>query len=303
MSPVRVGTRSRTIILVGATSGMGWHAASRLSEQGHRLILVGRNARRGENLLARMAGHPSAGRRSAFIAGDVSTRAGIEAIADKVYSHTDVVDTLVNNAGVMMPNRRLTEEGIEYNLAVHHLAPYSMTGRLLPLLELGDGRVVNTNSEGHRATPFTGRSVDIDFSDLQSERRYDTFTAYSRTKLANLLFTFEFCRRYPEFTSVAVHPGMVRTRLARSLRNPAIVVANSMARWLMLPAGQGAKPIAYLAANPDIESGRYYNRFNPSTSSSQSMSLSNARLLWEATEQLRGPFVPSGAPEPRSIDR
>jgi NAD(P)-dependent dehydrogenase (short-subunit alcohol dehydrogenase family) len=286
---------TRTIVLVGATSGIGRAAATQLAARGHRLLLIGRDARRGRALTTRLAtggsgGGGDAGARPVFIAGDVSTRAGIEAIVTEIRDHTDTVDALLNNAGVMLPARRLTGEGMELNFAIHHLAPYTMTGLLLPLLRRGEGRIVNTNSEGHRMNGET------ELAQLQSEDRYGTLSAYARTKLANLLFTYEFSRRFPEFTIVAVHPGMVRSRLVRSPRNPGIWLASMAAQPFLMPAGKGAGPLVHLATSPDVESGRYYNRFTPTASSPRSMSRAAARRLWELTERLRGPLVDSATP-------
>jgi NAD(P)-dependent dehydrogenase (short-subunit alcohol dehydrogenase family) len=287
----------RTIVLIGATSGIGRMAARQLAAQGHRLILVGRDRRRGQALAAELAKGPAARTRppAVFIAGDVATHDGVAAVVREIREHTDHVDTLINNAGVMLPRRQVTGEGMEYNFAVHHLAPYTMTALLLPLLERGDGRIVNTNSEGHRTTMSGAGGIDLDFSDLQSERHYSMFLTYSRTKLANLLFTYEFHRRFPQLTIVAVHPGMVRTRLMRGARNPALWLLNKVGRVLLMRPSQGAAPIVHLATAPYVESGSYYNRFVPAGSSPESMSRQTARRLWEVTERLRGPMAGSTA--------
>ncbi|MDT0323057.1 SDR family NAD(P)-dependent oxidoreductase [Streptomyces millisiae] len=291
--PAAPGER-RTIVLVGATSGIGWHAALRLGALGHRLILVGRDGRRGERIISEVLGTRGADPGSVFLRGDVATRAGIEAVVRGIRARTDAVDTLINNAGVMVPRRQVTSEGHELNLAVHHLAPYTMTGLLLPLLERGDGRIVNTNSEGHRTT-MTGGGVDLDFDDLQSERHYGLFLTYSRTKLANLLFTYEFHRRYPHLTIVAVHPGMVRTRLLRGVRNPALWLLNRVGRLTLTRPAEGARPLVHLATADRVANGRYHDRFTPTASSAQSMSRAGAERLWQITEGLRGPLTQSPA--------
>ncbi|MFD0637013.1 SDR family NAD(P)-dependent oxidoreductase [Catenulispora yoronensis] len=170
MKPLATST-PRTIVFVGATSGLGRASALQLAAAGHRLILVGRDARRGASLVQQISSRTPASpatRPPAFLAGDVSTRAGIEAVVSRIRDETDAVDTLVNNAGVMVPRRTLTAEGMELNFAVHHLAPFTMTALLLPLLARGAGRVVNTNSEGHRAPLFGAGDVRLDFDDLQS---------------------------------------------------------------------------------------------------------------------------------------
>jgi NAD(P)-dependent dehydrogenase (short-subunit alcohol dehydrogenase family) len=270
---------ARTVALIGATSGLGRAAAEQLAQEGHHLILVGRDPAR----VRRLAEHlPTA----VVIGADVSTSAGVDQAASQIGGAADHLDALVNNAGVMIPARQTTSEGAELNFAVHHLAPYSMTSKLLPLLARGAGRVVNVNSEGHRAPLFGGGAVRIDFEDLDSDHGYDPFLAYSRTKLANLLFSYELQRRYPELSVAAVHPGMVRTDLGRHW--PRIQVA---AMHLMsIPARKGAEPVVSLATAPAVERGAYYNRFTATRSSPESYDQDAARRLWEFTEALRGPF-------------
>jgi NAD(P)-dependent dehydrogenase (short-subunit alcohol dehydrogenase family) len=269
----------RTIALIGASSGLGRAAADQLAKDDHKLVLVGRDPQRVKRLAEQL---PAA----VVIRADVATAAGVDAAAAQITQATGRLDTLINNAGVMVPTRQTTSEGVELNFAVHHLAPYSMTSRLLPLLIRGAGRVVNVNSEGHRAPLFGGGPVRIDFDDLQSETNYDPFLAYSQTKLANLLFGYELQRRHPELSVVAVHPGMVRTDLGR--RWPRIQVAAMHA--ISLPARKGAQPVVSLATMPAAQAGAYYNRFTATPSSDQSYDLATARRLWDATEALRGPF-------------
>ena len=137
----------RTIAFIGA-SGLGRAAADQLARDGRKLVLVGRDPKRLERLAKQL---PAA----VVIGADVSTIAGIDHAATQIECAVDHLDALVNNAGVMIPTRQTTSEGIELNFAVHHLAPYSMTSSLLPLLRAGSGRVVNVNSECHRA-PLLG---------------------------------------------------------------------------------------------------------------------------------------------------
>lgn len=269
----------RTIALIGATSGLGRAAAGQLAKDGYNLILVGRDPERVKRLAKQL---PAA----VVIGADVSTVAGVDHAAAQIADAADRLDALVNNAGVMIPTRQATSEDVELNLAVHHLAPYSMTSKLLPLLARGAGRVVNVNSEGHRAPLFGGGPVRIDFGDLNTEHGYDPFLAYSRTKLANLLFSYELQRRHPELSVVAVHPGMVRTDLGRHW--PRIQVAAMHA--MSISARKGAEPVVSLATEPVVERGAYYNRFTTTRSSSESYDKDAARCLWEVTEALRGRF-------------
>ncbi|HEY1625705.1 MAG TPA: SDR family NAD(P)-dependent oxidoreductase [Streptosporangiaceae bacterium] len=274
-------TPPRTIVIIGATSGLGRHAARQLGAAGNRLVLVGRDRRRAEELRAEL---PAAD----VITSDVATLDGAETVAKRVGDAVGAVDTLVNNAGVIVPDRRTTSEDMELNLAVHHLAPYSMTSLLLPLLRAGDGRIVNVNSEGHRAALFRSGPIELDVTDLNSERGYDPFLVYSRTKLANLMFTYELHRRYPELTAVAVHPGMVRTDLGREF--PRLQVAAMHA--ISMSARKGAAPVVALATEPGIAGGTYYDRSTPTRSSPASYDRDTAGRLWAETERLRGPFGP-----------
>jgi NAD(P)-dependent dehydrogenase (short-subunit alcohol dehydrogenase family) len=270
---------ARTIALIGATSGLGRAAAEQLAKQGHSLLLVGRDPSRVRRLAEQL---PAA----VVIGADVSTSAGVEEAASQIGDSADHLDALVNNAGVMIPARQVTSEGAELNFAVHHLAPYSMTSRLLPLLARGAGRVVNVNSEGHRAPLFGGGAVGLDLDDLQSAREYHPFLAYSRTKLANLLFSYELQRRHPELSVAALHPGMARTDLGRHWPRLQVAAMHAMS----VSARKGAEPVVRLATAPAIERGAYYDRFTATRSSPASYDQAVACSLWEITEALRGPF-------------
>ncbi|MEU6594140.1 SDR family NAD(P)-dependent oxidoreductase [Streptomyces sp. NPDC046881] len=269
---------ARTIVVIGATSGLGRQAAHALAAVGHRLILVGRGPDRATSLARALP-------QAHVIRADVATAGGIDFVARQVHEVSDTVDTLINNAGVMRPRRETTAEGFELDFAVHHLAPYSMASRLLPLLREGDGRVVNVNSEGHRTPMRGGGTVTLDFADLQSERDYDPFLVYSRTKLTNLMFTYQLHARHPELTMAALHPGVVRTSLGREFRTVQVRMVHAFA----LSARRGAEPVVRLATG-SVTAGTYYNRFTPVASSPHSYDTAAARALWSATEDLRGPF-------------
>jgi NAD(P)-dependent dehydrogenase (short-subunit alcohol dehydrogenase family) len=160
-----------------------------------------------------------------------------------------------------------------------------MTAALLPLMATGS-RVVNVNSEGHRAPMRGAGVVRLDPDDLDSREDFDTFLTYSRTKLANLLFSYELQRRFPELAVAALHPGLVRTDLGRQFPRIQVAVIHAFA----LSASRGAEPVVRLAVGPDFPPGLYYDRFSPVRSSSLSYDEVLADRLWVATEKLRGPF-------------
>ncbi|WP_432883941.1 SDR family NAD(P)-dependent oxidoreductase [Kribbella sp. CA-245084] len=263
-----------TIVLIGATSGLGRRAAEQLTAGGHRLFLVGRDPERAAALAKQL---PNA----TVVAADVSVRSGVEQVAAEIADRAERIDVLINNAGVMTPTRQVTAEGIELNLAVHHLAPWSTVALLAPLIPPG-GRVVNVNSEGHRS-PMRGGVVRLDSARLaDGAESFDPFLTYSRSKLANLLFSYELQRRRPKWGVVAVHPGVVRTDLGRQFPRLQVAAISAFA----LPARRGAEPLVQLATSNTQPTG-YYDRFTKVRSSTISYDESLAREVWTATEQLR----------------
>ncbi|WP_427887634.1 SDR family NAD(P)-dependent oxidoreductase [Kribbella sp. GL6] len=211
------------------------------------------------------------------VAADVSVRAGVERTAAAVDGRVDV---LINNAGVMTPTYQQTSEGVELNLAVHHLAPWRTVAALGELIPAG-GRIVNVNSAGHRS-PMRGGTVRIDPKRLMDgPEQFDPFLTYSRTKLANLLFTYELQRRRPDWHVVALHPGVVRTDLGRQFPRLQVAAVTAFA----LPARKGAEPIVRLAVGAEPPTG-YYDRFEQVRSSPISYDVDLARRVWAATEDL-----------------
>lgn len=279
-------------VVVGATSGIGKATALRLSRNGTRILAIGRSPERSIRLMKKLALDDD------VAAIDMSTQQGWAGAAEWVRARTDHIDVLINAAGVMHPTRQTTPEGFELNFTVHHLAPFALTSRLLPLLRLGgvvDGpagrtlpRVVNVNSAGHQMSMAGHANPVLDFEDLQSGRDYNPFLAYSRSKLANLLFTFELARRYgDELAVVAVHPGVVRTDIGRNF--PRLQVA--VAQVLAISPETAARDVVGLATGTLAANGRYYDRARPALSSPPSRDPVAALRLWAATEEMCGEFA------------
>jgi NAD(P)-dependent dehydrogenase (short-subunit alcohol dehydrogenase family) len=263
-----------TVVLIGATSGIGRRAAEQLAARGHRLFLVGRDPERAAALEKQL---PDA----TVVVADVSARAGVEQVAAEL-AGVGRIDVLINNAGVMTPTRQESADGVELNLAVHHLAPWSAVALLGSMIPAG-GRVVNVNSEGHRS-PMRGGVVRIDPERLaDGPESFDPFLTYSRSKLANLLFTYELQRRRPDWNVVAVHPGVVRTDLGRQFPRLQVAAISAFA----LPARKGAEPVVQLAVGEEAPTG-YYDRFTKVRSSAISYDEQLARRVWVATEELVG---------------
>lgn len=250
--------RGRSAVITGA-GGLGYETALGLAQSGAEVILAGRNPDKGAQALAQIrAAAPDAN--LAFEVLDLASLASIEAFAGRLAQSRSSIDLLVNNAGVMaLPKRQTTADGFEMQLGTNHLGHFALTGRLLPLLRRAAApRVVAVSSVAHR-------NGKIAFDDLQSERRYSPFTAYSQSKMANILFALELQRRSDAagwgLVSNAAHPGYAYTDLiqngpgANSLLNK--FDARFAHRFIGHSAAAGALPLLYAATAPAATGGSY----------------------------------------------
>lgn len=198
----------KTVLVTGASDGIGRQTALELAQMGARVIVHARSAARGAEALAALrAQAPNATFELAF--GDFSALADVRAMAGALLGRLDRLDVLINNAGVKPVTRQVSADGYELTLAVNHLAHFLLTNRLLPLLRQAPAaRVLTVSSVSH----YRGT---IDFNDLQLTHGWDSYRAYAQSKLANVLFAYELARRLADtqITSNALHPGIVSTKL------------------------------------------------------------------------------------------
>jgi NAD(P)-dependent dehydrogenase (short-subunit alcohol dehydrogenase family) len=241
----------RTVMVTGATSGIGLEAARMLANAGARVILAGRNAEKGAAAIRDIGGGDLAGRIE-FERFDMADLADISAASARLLARHDHIDILINNAGVMMPPTRMTtRDGFELQLGTNHLGHFALTGHLLPLLQAGKARVVNVSSNA-------ARSGHMAFEDLQSQRNYSAWGAYAQSKLANLLFT----RRLQQLSdaqgwglcAVAAHPGLSQTGLVTSGIGTGLLgrMANAVNALIAQSAAAGALPSVAAATEPDL---------------------------------------------------
>jgi retinol dehydrogenase-12 len=275
-------------LITGATSGLGFATAHRLAAGGANVVIVGRTAAKAEasaQAIANLAG----GAQIDWLAADFAVQRQVRDLAAEFRRRYSRLDVLVNNAGAIIPRRQVTPEGVELTLAVNHLAPFLLTNLLRPVLtESAPSRVVNVSSVAHER-------ARLDTDDLAPERRYIPFRAYARSKLANLLFTFELARRL-EGTGVtvnAVDPGLVRTGLGTNnglLRDAAWRLTHLRYRKVSLTPAQGADTICFLATSPSVASvtAGYFRERRPVPSTAQSTDPVAAERLWSTSERLTG---------------
>jgi NAD(P)-dependent dehydrogenase (short-subunit alcohol dehydrogenase family) len=271
----------RTVLVTGATNGIGGATAAGLAALGARVGVVGRDRGRTEAAVTRI--REAGGAADAFVA-DLSAQREVRRLADEVLAAYPRLDVLVNNAGGYWAHRHTTEDGLERTFALNHLAPFLLTNLLLPRLRASaPARVVTVSSGAH----VTGR---IDFDDLQGEKGYGGQRAYGQSKLANVLFTYELARRLEGagVTATVLHPGVVRTGFAREDSGRLMGLGLPLARPFMKSPEQGARTSVHLASSPEVEgvTGRYFVGGRPVRSSRASYDEAVAARLWEVSARL-----------------
>lgn len=249
----------RVIVVTGANGGLGFATSRALARHGAHVIMACRSVEKAAAAVQRIEDESPAGRVEPW-ALDLASLASIEAFAERLAAQHDELYALCNNAGVMALPRRVTADGFEMQLGTNHLGHYALTGRLLPLLLAAEGsRVVTVSSMMHRM----GR---IDFDDLQGERHYRKWAAYSQSKLANLLFTYELQRRLSaakvELIAVAVHPGYSDTNLqTEAARMTGSAIAGRIMAAATRVAAQspemGALPSLFALTADDVHGGDF----------------------------------------------
>ena len=269
-------------VVTGATSGIGKAAATRLAAMGAQVVLVGRDRGRAR-AAAPEIGSGSAQPPKVEIA-DLAPMEQVRSLAERLGA-LERIDVLVNNAGLMLSERRSSPDGFEYVFAVNHLAPFLLTNLLLPkLTAAAPARVVTVTSDAH-----TGAHLDLD--DPHLEREWAFWRSYANSKLANILFTRELARRLDGtgITANCAHPGIVRTRLFREGK-PLTRLGVSLARPFFASPGRGADTIVYLASSPDVagRTGGYYARRQLREPSAAARDDAAARKLWEISEKMTG---------------
>jgi len=277
-------------VVTGATSGIGKATATALARLGAQVVLVGRDRGRGEATAAEVAAAGALLPRLEI--ADLASMAQVRALAGRLGA-LERIEVLVNNAGLMAGQRRVTADGFDEVFAVNHLAPFLLTSLLLgQLTAAAPARVITVTSGAH-----TGARLDLD--DPQLERGWDGWRAYANSKLANILFTRELARRLEGtgVTANCAHPGMVRTRFGREARLP-MRAAVTLGRPFMLSPQRGASTIVYLATSPEVAraSGGYYVKRQRREPSAAARDDATAQRLWQLSEELTGlsPARPAG---------
>ena len=277
-----------TVIVTGATRGIGAAAAIELARRGAELGVVGRD----QDRVRATAVQARATRGGAPVHEHVADLARMDDVGRLAAELLDYprIDVLANNAGAMFTSRHVTPDGFEQTFALNHLAPFLLTNLLLERLTASSGRVVTTASDAHK-----GASVDLD--DLQSERdRFRPGRVYGMTKLCNILFTRELQRRNPKLAANCFHPGVIRSGFGKNDGMPARIGLTLAGPFLRSPE-TGARGLVWLALDPAAGElrGEYVEKQRPTQPSAQARDDGLAAGLWERSEELLGATSRSGA--------
>ena len=291
----------KTVLITGATSGIGRATALGLARMGAHLAITGRDRGRTEDAAREI--RAAGGGQADMLVAELSSQSEVRRLAEEVLQSLSRIDVLINNVGGYWDTRHVTVDGLERTFALNHLAPFLLTNLLLDKLkQSAPARVVMVSSNAHAA----GR---IDFGDLQGERSYSGARAYSQSKLANILFSYELARRLPatSVTANALHPGLVNTSFGAE--DPAGVqkLLVPLLRPFMKSPARGAATSIHLASAADLErvTGRYFANSKPTRSSKPSYDEAAAARLWQVSGDLvdltTAADTPSQPPRPPKI--
>jgi NAD(P)-dependent dehydrogenase (short-subunit alcohol dehydrogenase family) len=271
---------TRTIVITGASDGIGAASARQLAQLGEEVVVVGRNPEKTARV-ARSLGVES------FVA-DFSDLAQVRELAASLLEAYPRIDVLANNAGGVFGERTLTKDGYETTFQVNHLAPFLLTNLLRDRLVESEASVIQTSSAAARLFP----RFDID--DLQGERRYSSTAAYGNAKLANVLFTRELNRRFGDagLSAVAFHPGVIASNFGSTSDGPwKFLYSGPIAQRLMTSTSVGGARLTWLALGKprlDWTPGGFYSNNKPAKTNRIADDPVVARQLWERSAVLVG---------------
>lgn len=266
--------QNKVVLITGSTDGIGRQAALELAARGFTVFVHGRSLARARNVAEEI--RTATGNKNVeYLEADLSSQRQVRELAAEVEGRCDALHVLINNAGVFMNERQVTVDGLELTFAVNHLAPFLLTNLLLGLLQKSSpSRIITVSSMVHARSK-------IDFSDLQSGKKFAGYDAYAQSKLGNILFTFELAERLQGtgVTANCLHPGVIATKLLRAAfdsdgASPA----------------DGAQTMIYLASSPELEqvTGKYYQENRETRSAPLTYDRELRKMFWQISEQLTG---------------
>jgi NAD(P)-dependent dehydrogenase (short-subunit alcohol dehydrogenase family) len=276
--------KGKVVVITGATSGIGEIAAQRLATLGARMVLIARDADRGQKALSRLENKGNGAAHSIYY-GDLSRISETKRVAAQIAAAEPRVDVLINNAGALFGARKVTPDNLEETFATNHMAYFVLTlGLRDSLFAASPARVVSTASAAHKG-------YTLDFDDLQSAKGYSAIAAYGRSKLCNILFTRDLARRWIDkgVSANCLHPGFVATRFGDGSGGFLSRVVR-VAKTFAISPEKGAETIVYLASSPDVGAlnGEYFYQCRPATPTAAARDEAAAKRLWTESAKIAG---------------
>jgi len=276
----------KVAVITGGNSGIGFETAAALAGVGAEVVITARDAAKGEQATKEVASrHPGAS--VDLVVFDLGSLASVRDGAKQILDKCPRIDVLINNAGLVLSDRRETVDGFETTFAVNHLGHFLLTDLLLDRIKASaPARIINVSSTAHK-----GAGGGLDFDDLQSKNGYSGMMVYSRSKLANIYFTTELAKRLAGtgITVNALHPGTVATGYGRDGDTKGVVAFGlKLIKPFVLTAEKGARTSIYLASSPAVANvtGQYFVRCKPARTSGAARDAAAATRLWEQSERL-----------------
>ncbi|EOQ98519.1 oxidoreductase, short chain dehydrogenase/reductase family protein [Leptospira wolbachii serovar Codice str. CDC] len=271
----------KTIVVTGATDGIGRVCAHSFAKGQEELILVGRNP---DKLAALVYSLQVTGATVHSYVADLSSAKETFLLSETIRKNHPKIDVLLNNAGAYFDQHTLTKEGIESTFALNHLNYFILTLGLLPSLKkAGEARIVNVASRAHMG-------VSLDFNDLLGEKEYSGWKQYQRSKLMNIYFTYELAERLNQtkITVNCLHPGFVKTRFGQNNDGLAKFLLTFAQNVFAISEEKGAETSIFLSTDPSVTSvsGKYFVKKKIEKSSEPSYDVAAGRNLWSYTEDL-----------------
>jgi NAD(P)-dependent dehydrogenase (short-subunit alcohol dehydrogenase family) len=272
----------KVCLITGGNSGIGKATALGLAKLDATVIMVSRDKDKIEAALLEIRTRSGNKNVDAMVA-DLSSQDSVRELAHDFKARYSKLHVLVNNAGIFLPKRVQTVDGLEATFATNHLGHFLLTNLLLDVLKASaPSRIINLTSSAHRG-------AEIDFEDLQGEKKYSGYHAYGQSKLANVFFTYQLAKQL-EGTGVTVnclHPGAVRTGFGKD-QGGLMSILVTVAGPFMISPDRAARAVIYLATSPELQgvTGKHFSRGKEERSSTESYDVASAERLWKVSEEL-----------------
>ena len=269
-------------LVTGATDGIGKVSARVLADIGAKVIIVGRNPEKSAAVLTELKS-VSGNENIDLLLADLAVMQEVRDLAEQVISRYDRLDVLLNNAGGYFAKHEITSDGLEMTFALNHMSYFLLTNKLMGLLKSSvPARIVNVSSDAHYG-------VDIEFDNLNGEQDYNAWKAYKKSKLANVLFTYELLKKVPaDLTVNCLHPGFVATNFGHN-NGGFVSPILKIAKWISaIEPVDGAKTSIFLCSAPEVKgvSGKYFYKCQSKTSSRESRNMDTGKRLWQISSDI-----------------